>query len=237
MEPSDNTPQSPKTEEWEKIHEEEQSLTLDERKTLQISKLQSMLTSFHSLYGEGFIAVVKSVEKRAIAENETLAMAALPYKEELVDRINGLRDRFGDEYYRLIQVVTGVQLAPSPKPTVKKETEPVREEAPQPEVSTDREAPRAAKLPKGFNKWDLKMIKLHESHPAEEKRIWVEFWSLKGVSYVGEILYNPTKQLFYFKPYDSSNSSFALTEEQARKATTQARNYYFRVAPTPPDGF
>ena len=43
------------------------------------------------------------------------------------------------------------------------------------------------------------------------------------------------KQLFFFKPYDGSNATFALTEEQARKATFQARNYYFRVAPSPPE--
>lgn len=221
-------------EEWEKIHEEEKSLTLDERKTLQIKKLQSTLSSLHTLYGLGFIGAIKMSEKQTMSEDETAAIADLPYKEELFDRLNGLRERFGDDYYDSIQSITGEQLISKPK-VVSKKPDIVKEEVLPAESMGNLDAPRAAKLPKGFNKWDLKMIKLHESHPSEEKRIWVEFWSLKGISYVGEILYNPTKQLFYFKPHDSSNASFALTEEQARKATAQARNYYFRVAPNPPD--
>ena len=113
------------------------------------------------------------------------------------------------------------------------------------EVTTKTEAEEASseeehvsvKLPRGFSKWDLKQVKLSESFPDEGKNHWVEFFSLKGETAVGRILFNDAKDLLYFRPYDvSSGLIFPLTQDQGRKLTREGRSYYFKKAPEAPPG-
>lgn len=216
-------------EEWERIHQEESGLSLAERKTKQLVKLSQMVQTLKSLFGTNLVSITKLARGEKLNEDETARLKLIPEQNELLDRVKGLIKVFAEDYYLALEQATGksfVQVEKAETPVV----EPVEEEGT--EIVT--ESGRVSKLPKGYNKWDLKLIKLHESKPTDGKRIWVEYWSLKGISEIGEILYNPTKDLFYFKPYNLAASSFALTDEHGRKATVQAKNYYFRVAPNPP---
>ena len=213
----------------------ELSLTMEERQSNQRQELKEILTSFYSLFGQALLGAIKTIRQERMTDEENIQLSDLADKAELIARVAGLEKVFGVVFYETTKAITGQELIPLAEKAPPPNEQLLQEETPEEESIVSREPTRAPKLPKGFNKWDLKMIKLHESHPVEGKKIWVEFWSLKGTSYVGEILYNPTKQLFYFRPYDTSNPSFALTEEQARKATHHARNYYFRVAPISPE--
>lgn len=219
--------------EWEKILKEESGLTLAERKANQLDKLQQIVGSLHSHFGTNLIASVKKIRGDSLNPEESRHIKENPNQEELQDRVKGLIKEFYKDFYKSLEAVSGVTFIVAEEPPKnlvkdKHSIEPSTTEA-------DADSTKVAKLPKGFNKWDLKLIKLHESRPNDGKRMWVEFWSLKGLTGVGEILFNPTKNLFYFRPYDSSNQSFAMTDEGGRKATAQARNYYFRVCPNPPE--
>lgn len=229
MDHQENSDAQDQLEEWERIYREESDLTLNERKTKQLQKLHQIVGSLHDIFGDAVLAATKKVRGEALNESENAALQQNPDQMELIDRVKGLIKGFKQEFYNALESTTGVALEVKeiPKDNEKTSTEPPLTEA-------EAERRRAARLPKGFNRWDLKQIKLHESVPAQGNRVWVEYWTLKGQTAVGEILYNPTKDLYYFKPHDNSISSFALTDEHGRKATTQARNYYFRVSPNPP---
>lgn len=225
-----------KPQEWLKIHNLEKNLTIEERKAIQLEKLKSILESLAESFGQSsLIAATKIARGESADDREKTELEAHSEKDELVQRITGLKDAFGNDFYSQLEEITGKSFLPSqakPEIAAAETASEVKAESVE-EVEGEEESVRVSKLPKGFNKWDLKQIKLHESKPADNKRIWVEFWSLRGFSYVGEILYNANRDLFYFKPYDPSYSSFALTEEHGRKATREARNYYFKVS-TPP---
>lgn len=225
-----------KPQEWLKIHKLEKNLSIEERKAIQLDKLKFILESLAESFGQSsLIAATKIARGESADEPEKTELDAHSEKDELVQRITGLKDAFGNDFYLKLEEITGKNFLPAqgkPEITAAEATGEVKEETVE-EVESEEESVRVSKLPKGFNKWDLKQIKLHESKPADNKRVWVEFWSLRGFSYVGEILYNVNRDLFYFKPYDPSYPSFALTEEHGRKATREARNYYFRVS-TPP---
>ncbi len=211
-------------ESWEQIYREENSLSLEERKTNQLEKLRQILQQLHTIFGTNLVSAIKKARGENLSESESGDLQANADGEVLISRVAGMENIFGFEFYQALEEILGEKLFAYKKPEKTSTPAEQRDEA------VETESVRTAKLPKGFNKWDLKMIKLHESHPAEDKRIWVEYWSLKGISDVGEILYNPSKGMFYFKPKDSTRSSFALSDENARKASPQARNYYFRVA-------
>jgi hypothetical protein len=215
--------------EWERIHREESGLSLAARKTNQLAKLSQVIHALSSFFGPNLIAATKSVRGEKLSDDEANRLQQSADKTELMDRVKGLVKVFGDEYYRVLAQITGKSFLPE-KQIEKPVVEAIEEET----AEAASETGRVSRLPKGYNKWDLNLIKLHESKPTDGKRIWVEFWSLKGLSEVGEILYNPTKDLFYFKPYKASTPSFALTDEHGRKATSLAKSYYFRVAPDPP---
>ncbi|MCG8337204.1 MAG: hypothetical protein MJE63_22115 [Proteobacteria bacterium] len=219
--------------EWERILNEEKGLTLSQRKANQLDKLQQIVGSLHSHFGTNLIASVKKIRGDTLNPEESRHLQENPNQEELQDRVKGLIKEFYKDFYKSLEAVSGVSFIVSEEPPtdlVKKDRDIESATA-----EADMDSTKVAKLPKGFNKWDLKLIKLHESRPNDGKRMWVEFWSLKGLTGVGEILFNPTKNLFYFRPYDSSNQSFAMTDGGGRKATAQARNYYFRVCPNPPE--
>ena len=218
-------------EEGEKIHIEESGLTLEQRKTKQLNRLRDSINSLYQLFGDNLIKATRIVTGENLGEEEKAALAHIPDSEELKNRIKGLIKGFNTDFYQIITSITGVQFKSI---EIKKEAAPGELTADATESDTESESARLSRVPKGFNKWDLKQIKLHESTPSSGKRVWVEFWSLKGLTDVGEILYNPTKDLYYFKPHGTEITSFALTEEQGRKASAQARNYYFRVCPNPP---
>ncbi len=216
-------------EEWERIYKEEEGLSVEERRSNQLIKLTNILSSFQTFFGPAFISAIKTVRKESLSEDENSALQSLDEKDELISRITGLEREFNERFYQALEKVLGERIF------VEKEIKkPDRIEEVEP-VQSEEEISRTAKLPKGYSKWDLKMIKLHESRPTDGKRIWVEYWTLKGVSHVGEILHNPTKNLLFFKPHQASTPSFALTDEHGRKATTQARNYYFRISSDPPE--
>ncbi len=220
-------------EEWERILNQENGQSLSERKANQLEKLQQVVDSLHSHFGSNLIATVKKIRGDALKPGESQDLDNNPDKEELSDRVKGLLKEFYKDFYKSLEAVSGVAFSISEEPPEMNESTEQESETTDPGGAT-AESARTSKLPKGFNKWDLKMMKLHESRPAENKRLWVEFYSLKGLTGVGEILFNPTKDLYYFKPYDVSNQSFAVTDEHGRKVASQARSYYFRVAPNPP---
>ncbi len=142
---------------------------------------------------------------------------------QLIDRIKGLEKVFGKKFYDVLADVLGEELFTKERKTNQKTKE---------EVSRQHDDEmHSSKLPKGFNKWDLKQIKLHESQSASGKQILVQYWSLKGHTDTGEILYNASKDLYYFRSQDSTKSTFALSDEQGRKSTREAKNYYFKVLP------
>jgi hypothetical protein len=226
LEKEDKIEQNRELEEWERIYQEESSISLEDRKVNQLNKLQQILQHLHTSFGSTLASATKKARGESLTEKEKNDLLENADSSELVERIVGLVKTFNVEFYSALEEVLGKQLF-DVKKTVNKTPEKQKNQEVEDETS------RLA-LPKGFNKWDLKMVKLHESRPAEDKRIWVEFWTLKGISDIGEILFNPTKEIFYFKPLEHTRSSFALTDEHGRKATTQARNYYFRVAPNPP---
>ncbi len=217
--------------EWERILKEESGLTLAQRKAHQLDKLQQIVSSLHSYFGINLIASVKKIRGDTLNPEESKNLQENPNQEELQDRVKGLIKEFYKDFYKTLEAVSGVSFIVAEEPP----KDLVKDEHAIEPATADTDSTKAAKLPKGFNKWDLKLIKLHESRPNDGKRMWVEFWSLKGLTGVGEILYNPTKNLFYFRPHDSSSQSFAVTDEGGRKATAQARNYYFRVCPNPPE--
>ncbi len=216
----------PKMEEWERNYLETGNISLEERKTAQSSRLENMLYSMNSFFGEVFIPAIKKARGDHLTDEEESHLDASKDSGELVERIKGLEKTFDMEFYDVLANVLGKDLFETRKKVAE-----VKEEEVVQEVTEDTVRP--LKLPKGFNRWDLKQIKLHESKPTDGKRIWVTFWSLRGVSYIGEILYNPTKDLLYFRPFDQSNPSFALTDVHGRSATKEARNYYFQVSPAP----
>jgi len=219
-------------EEWKRIYEEEESLSIEERKSNQLTKLENILSSFQTLFGPAFIPAIKTARKEKLTEDENSALQSSEGKDEFIARISGLEKEFNERFYKALEGVLGKRIFAEIN---FKKPEKVEEVAIKTDVEGEEDTTRTSKLPKGFNKWDLKMIKLHESKPTDGKRIWIEYWTLKGISNIGEILYNPTKDLHYFRPHQISTPSFALTEEHGRKATTQSRNYYFRICPNPPN--
>ena len=229
MENQDHTESVEELAEWELIYQEEKGLSLAQRKSNQLVKLRQIVTSLHTIFGSALIAATKKSRGERMSDEELTLLQAVPEREELEKRVKGLIGGFRQEYYKTLETITGQSFSKAPEMPIIETQEPVEEDS-----TAEDESGRTFKVPKGFNKWDLKLIKLHESRPADGKRLWVEFFSLKGRQGLGEILYNPTKDLFYFKPYDHTHSSFAMTEEHGRKATQQARNYYFRVSPNPP---
>ena len=220
-------------EEWEQIYNTEKGLSIDERKSQQFQRLKETLNAMHSLFGPAIVSAIKAARKDPLTEKEKTELNELDVNQELVNRIEGLISEFSVLFYKAFSEIYGEEIFQTT--TVAPPTQVSTHQQQEPPETVEETAAKVAKLPKGFNKWDLKMIKLHESHPAEGKRIWIEYWTLKGKSDIGEVLYNPTKDLFYFKPYKIESSSFALSDEHGRKATAQARNYYFRVCPNPPE--
>ena len=211
-------------EEWEKRQIEDRGKSVEERRNDQHLKLRKILTTLNSFYGPAFLSAVRKSEGVSVSEDQESELASVQELDELLDRLSGLKKSFDLAYNGAIRDILGSEETAFIK-TVEERREIEKREV---------DSAQQVKVPRGYIKWDLKKIKLHESQRSEGERIWIEFWSLKGLTGVGEILYNSSKDLFYFRPYDMEKSStFALTEDQGRKATREARNYYFRQCESP----
>jgi len=216
---------------WKQHVLENQNKSNDDKRNALNQKLITTLETLKTLYGPVFISAVKSVEEGQSKESGPGSDKTRKDLAELKNRLKGLRLGFDQAYYTALDQVLGQNVI-------------TRQEIVQTEMTEQAEAlekvmaasNQSSRLPKGFGKWDLKQMKLNESRPEAHDNKWVEYWSLKGESAVGRILYNEEKDLHYFRPHnESAVSTFPLTSHQGRKLTREGRNYYFRKT-TPPAG-
>ncbi|MBU2646190.1 hypothetical protein KKI24_15905 [bacterium] len=216
--------------EWKRHYLENLNKSLETKKQEQQRFLVDILLELKSLFGPLLMSALKKVEKEKLSEEEMTSLMEHEEASELQSRIKGLKRVFGNKYYTAVDAVMGEN-------TFKKRT--LLSDAKQDEDGEEEQevmSQSVAKLPKGFSKWDLKQVKLHESFPDKAQNDWVEFFSLKGETAVGRILYNEAKDLLYFRPYDVNTAPiFPLTEDQGRKLTREGRSYYFKKT-TPPPG-
>lgn len=212
-------------EEWEKNYLEEKGKSINERLHDQRQRLKDTIISLNLMFGPVFITAIKKSRNEKIEGDELSQLLKHKDGNELMVRVNGLEEIFGEDFYNVLADVLGKELfAYSERKAEQKVGEATHEQ--------ESEEEQLHKLPKGFSKWDLKQIKLHESQSTTSgKKILVQYWSLKGHTDTGEILYNASKDLFYFRSQDSTKSTFALSDERGRKATREARNYYFKIVP------
>lgn len=216
--------------EWKQHYLENRHKSVDEKRTDQLQFLEEILRSMKSLFGPMLLTALKKVEREELTEAEETTLVEHQEANELLSRIKGLKQGFPTKYYSAVDTVLGEN-------SLKNKTELLDEsEEPKEESETAEAAQAFAKLPKGYSKWDLKQVKLNESFPDEGKYHWVEFFSLKGETALGQILYNDAKDLLYFRPHDvETGLMFPLTEDQGRKMTREGRAYYFRKS-APPAG-
>ncbi|MCP4754716.1 MAG: hypothetical protein GY866_27870 [Proteobacteria bacterium] len=211
-------------EDWERHYIENKDKTFSEKREDQFVELVDVLEQLKSFFEPVFLLALKNAEGENLTENEVAQLQHSQDAHELVERIKGLKKGFDSIFYTALEKVVGDQSISISKKRDRNESQ----------ESKDRDLVRLKKLPKGFGKWDLKQIKLHESNPAKDERVWVEYWSLKGDTAVGEILYNEAKDVHYFRPYDyQNNPTFPLSEDQGRKSTREGRNYYFKKTMAP----
>ncbi len=216
--------------EWKQHYLENRHKSVDEKRADQLQFLEEMLRSLKTLFGPMLLTALKKVEREELTEAEETTLVEHQEANELLSRIKGLKQGFPTKYYSAVDTVLGENL-------LKNKTELLNESEENEEESEVKETAQAfAKLPKGYSKWDLKQVKLNESFPDEGKYHWVEFFSLKGETALGQILYNDAKDLLYFRPHDiATGLIFPLTEDQGRKLTREGHAYYFRKS-APPAG-
>lgn len=229
--------ESQEMEEWERYYIENKDKTIEELQEDQIKSLENTLRMLKSHFPPIFIPVVKKAEGEDLEKSELAQIRASKDSRELSARIRGLRKVFKTNYYDALDKVIGKDVLVRKENYVGK-AEPVHTR----DTSTSEEpvqsidgAGQTRKLPKGFAKWDLKQIKLHESQVDNEEPKWSDYWTSRGETAVGEVLFNESKIVYYFRPYDTENfSTFPLTSDKGRKLTREARNYYYRSSPNPP---
>ncbi len=218
--------------EWKRHYLENRHKSVDEKRLDQQRFLEETLKSLKSLFGTLLLTALKKVEREELSEIEETTLLEHQEANELLARIKGLKRGFPSKYYNAVDSVIGEK-------TFNKKTKLLdeKEEKKQQEIEAHEEDQVVAKLPWGYSKWDLKQVKLNESFPNESKNIWVEFFSLKGDTAVGRILYNDAKDLLYFRPHDVAKGLiFPLTQDQGRKLTREGRSYYFKKAVEAPPG-
>lgn len=195
----------------------------------QKDQLVDVLKRFKRYFTPIFSAALKKADGKGVSDNEKAALESTADSADLVLRMEGLIRRFGDAFnMALEQMEETYRITVVPKEDKKVS---VFEEGKidKQEAKTDVQR---RKVPKGYSLWDLKQLKLHESTP--NKRIWVSFWSLRGESGVGEFIFNPQKQLIYFKPYDPDKcSTFPVVIDNMRNASVKAKSLYYRVSEDP----
>lgn len=215
--------------EWKRHYLENRHKSVDEKRIDQQRFLETTLQSLKSLFGALLLTALKKVEREQLSEVEETTLLEHQEANELLARIKGLKRAFPTKYYPAVDAVMGEN-------TFKRRTKLLDQDEEKKIQEKKVEEEHAVKLPRGFSKWDLKQVKLNESFPDDGKDIWVEFFSLKGETAVGRILYNDAKDLLYFRPQDvSSGPIFPLTQDQGRKLTREGRNYYFKRAVHAPE--
>jgi hypothetical protein len=214
--------------EWKKHYLENKNKSVDEKRLDQQRFMVELLQNMKSLFGPLMLSALRKVERETLSEQEMTTLMEHQEANDLLLRIKGLKKVFQDEYYNAVDTVMGEN-------TLKDKTQLLNEEEENEEETVQKiEEQVVAKLPKGFSKWNLKQIKLNESLPDKDKNIWIEFFSLKGETAVGRILYNDAKDLHFFRPHDvSTSSTFPLTLDQGRKLTREGHVYYFKKTGIP----
>ncbi len=214
--------------EWKKHYLENKNRSVEEKRLDQQRFMLELLNNMKSLFGPLMLSALRKVERETLSEQEMTTLMEHQEAAELLSRIKGLKKVFSSEYYNAVDAVMGEN-------TLKNRTELLNEEDEKKEEAVKKEEAQAvAKLPKGFSKWNMNQIKLNESLPEKEKNIWIEFFSLKGETAVGRILYNDAKDLLYFRPHDvNAADTFPLTMDQGRKLTREGHVYYFKKAAIP----
>jgi len=217
-------------EEWEQHYYDHKDMTLDEKRQLQFSDLVNTLKNLSDHFESVFLIALKNTEGEKLIDSEIEQLRQQVDAKILVKRIQGLKKVFGPVFYTALEKVVGNDVIKI-KENVEEEEKPAEDETEEKETAASTQTHR---VPKGFSRWDLKQIKLHESQPEKNKRTWVEYWTLRGDSGVGEVLYQDGRDLYYFRPFDTANmSTFPLTESRARKASREGRNYYFKKTVAP----
>lgn len=213
--------------EWKKHYLENRNKSVDEKRQDQQKFLVELLTNMKSLFGPLMSTALKKIERETLSEEELTVLMEHQDANELLLRIKGLKMVFPSKYYAAVDTVMGENI-------LKNKTELLDEEEEKEVAAQKIEQQMVSKLPKGFSKWNLKQIKLNESLPEKNQNHWVEFFSLKGETAVGRILYNDAKDLLFFRPHNSDDvSAFPLTEDQGRKLTREGHVFYFKKAATP----
>ena len=207
--------------EWEKHHQAEKTRSIEEREEDQTRKLRDIVKAAQFHFEPVFELVVRKSIGESMSDTEISQINEFPDGDEMVERLKGLEQVFGSIFYDTVSEITGEKIV------LAKQKKVVEEVADQ-HLESD-EASEHLKLPKGYSKWDLKQIKLHESQPDADKQILVSYWSMKGKTDTGEIILNPARALYYFRSSDKTAPTFALTESEGRRATREAKNYYFKV--------
>jgi len=216
--------------EWKRHYLKNRHKSVDEKRADQHAFLEKILRELQSHFGYMFLIALKKVEREKLSEADEALLLEHQEANDLLARIKGLKRTFGGKYYSTLEAVIGKNIFSRKTKLLDEVTEKSQQEEQQQE-----EEQTFAKVPKGFTKWDLKQVKLNESFPEDGKNYWVEFFSQKGETAVGRILYNEAKDLLYFRPHDvNACQIFPLTQDQGRKLTREGRSYYFRKAASAP---
>lgn len=232
-----DAPKAKELEDWQRHYLEHKDMTLDEKRKKQFQDLVSSLEELEKYFESVFLIALKNTEGEKLTAGEMEQLQQQADSKILVQRIRGLKKVFGPAFYSALERVVGTEVITIKEVGDQKE-EGKKEESKPNGVETESEesenAGQQQRVPRGFARWDLKTIKLHESFPEKNKRSWVEYWTLRGDAGVGEVLYNEARDMYYFRPFDVANkSTFPLTELRARKASREGRNYYFKTTVAP----
>ena len=222
-------------EDWERHYLEHKDMTLDEKRKKQFNDLVGTLEELKDHFEPVFLIALKNTEGEKLATSEIEQLQQQSESKVLVQRIRGLKKVFGPAFYSALEKVVGKEVITIKEVgNLKEESKEKSREEVETEIGETGGSGQQQRVPKGFAKWDLKQIKLHESLPEKNKRTWVEYWTLKGDSGVGEVLYNEARDMYYFRPFDVANkSTFPLTELRARKASREGRSFYFKKTVAP----
>lgn len=234
METLDTGKEQRELEDWERHYLAHKDLTLEEKRDSQNQDLIDTLDHLNSLFGPVFSIALRNTEGEKLMDSEVQQLRQTADSKDLIQRIRGLKKIFGPLFYSAAEKVVGSNVIKIKEGGATTEEQGEEKGDSAVNITETTSNGQKQRVPRGFSRWDLKQIKLHESMPEKGTQVWVEYWSLKGESAVGEVLYSSGRDIYYFRPFDTKNkSTFPLTETRARKASREGRNFYFKKTVAP----
>ncbi|MBU3917636.1 hypothetical protein KKA14_19075, partial [bacterium] len=97
-------------EEWEKNYLEEKGKSINERLHDQRQRLKDTIISLNLMFGPVFITAIKKSRNEKIEGDELSQLLKHKDGNELMVRVNGLEEIFGEDFYNVLADVLGKEL-------------------------------------------------------------------------------------------------------------------------------